>query len=336
MSIEYANEYSEMNTFFCSDDSWQVGEDVIGSATNYQTYILVECPLPWTSEAFNSKWVPQNLKILVEEVKRAKLPIRFLLIANDVSHKVNYTTLLIYQKKEGLSKGYHKQEFKLENIEKVAAVVQKLLCGISSNSEIETTTIKDILVCTHGSHDKCCARYGAPFYFQVTANNADLCLDNVRIWKSSHFGGHRFAPTVIDLPEGRYYGRLDKDSFRSILTRTGDIGCLNKVYRGWGILPAALQILERELILCNGWDWLNYKVAGKILEQSLDNNTILGELSFEQPSGSLYTYQAKLVRDENKTQQLKSSCNATKELVVTKYAVASLWLSSSKVMTYST
>ena len=325
-----------MNTFFCSDDSQQAGEDVIGSATNYQTYILVECPLPWTSEAFNSKWVPQNLKILVEEVKRAKLPIRFLLIANDVSHKVNHTTLLIYQKEEGLSNGYHKQEFQLANIEQVAAVVQKCLWGISSNSEIETTATKDILICTHGSHDKCCARYGTPFYFKVTARNDDLCLDNVRIWKSSHFGGHRFAPTIIDLPEGRYYGRIDIDSFKSILTRTGDIQCLNKVYRGWGILPAALQVLEKELMLCNGWDWFNYKVAGKILEQSLDNNTILGELSFEQPSGSLYTYQAKLVRDETKTQQLKSSCNATRKLVVTKYAVGSLWLTSSKVMSYST
>ncbi|MEH2424331.1 MAG: sucrase ferredoxin [Nostoc sp.] len=325
-----------MNTFFCSDSSRQAGEDVIGSATNSQTYILVECPQPWTSEVFNSKWVPQNLRILVEKVKRAKLPIRFLLIANDLSHKVNHTTLLIYQKKEGLSNGYCKQELKLANIEQVAAVLQKWLQGISYDSEIETSVIRDILVCTHGSYDKCCARYGAPFYFYATATIADLYLDNVRIWKSSHFGGHRFAPTVIDLPEGRYYGVLDQDSFRSILTRTGDIQCLNKVYRGWGVLPAALQILERELILKNGWDWFNYKVAGKILEQSLDNNTILAELSFEQPSGSLYTYQAKLVKDETKTQQLKSSCNAKQELVVTKYAVASHWLTSSKVTTYST
>jgi len=325
-----------MNTVFCSDYSRQAGEDVIGSATNYQTYILVECPLPWTSEAFNSKWVPQSLRILVEEVKRAKLPIRFLLIANDISHKVNHTTLLIYQRKEGLTNGLCKQEFQLSNIEQVAAVVQKWLWGISSNSEVEADKTRDILVCTHGSHDKCCARYGAPFYFKLTATIADFCLDNVRIWKSSHFGGHRFAPTVIDLPEGRYYGVLDQDSFRSILTRTGDIQCLNKVYRGWGILPAALQILERELILRNGWDWFSYKVTGKILEQSLDNNTILAELSFEQPSGSLYTYQAKVVKDETKTQQLKSSCNATQELVVTKYAVASLWFVSSKVMIYST
>ncbi|MCF2146094.1 sucrase ferredoxin [Desmonostoc muscorum LEGE 12446] len=325
-----------MNTFFCSDYSRQAGEDIIGSATNYQTYILIECPPPWTSEAFNSKWVPENLRILVEEVKRAKLPIRFLLIANELSHKVNQTTLLIYQKKEGLSNGYHKQEFILSNIDQVAAVVQKWLWGIGSNSEVETSETRDILVCTHGSYDKCCARYGNPFYFHATATISDLDLDNVRIWKSSHFGGHRFAPTVIDLPEGRYYGVLDQDSFRSILTRTGDIQCLHQVYRGSGILPAALQILERELILSEGWDWFNYKIAGKILEQSLDNNTILAELSFEKSSGSLYTYQAKLVKDVTKTQKLKSSCNAPQESVITKYALSSVWLTSTKVMTYST
>ncbi|BAY74393.1 sucraseferredoxin family protein [Nostoc linckia NIES-25] len=324
-----------MNTFFCSDYSRQAGEDIIGSATNSQTYILVECPPPWTSEAFNSKWVPENLRILIEEVKRAKLPIRFLLIANDLSHKINQTTLLIYQKKEGLSNGYDRQEFILPNIEQVAAVVQKWLWGIGSNSEVETTATRDILVCTHGSHDKCCARYGNPFHFHATATISDLNLDNVRIWKSSHFGGHRFAPTVIDFPEGRYYGNLDLDSFKSILTRTGDIQCLDKVYRGWGILPAALQTLEKELMLSEGWDWFNYKVAGKILEQSLDNNTILGELSFEKASGSLYTYQAKLVKDVTKTQKLKSSCNATQESAIAKYTVANAWLTSTKVMTYS-
>lgn len=324
-----------MNTFFCSDYSRQIGEDVIGSATNYQTYVLVECPPPWVSEAFNSKWVPENLRFLVEEVKRAKLPISFLLIANDSSHKVNHTTLLIYQKQEGLSNGYRQQEFKLENIEQVASVVRKCLWGKSPDYEVETSATRNILVCTHGSHDKCCARYGNPFYFHGMDTISNLHLDNVRIWKSSHFGGHRFAPTAIDFPEGRYYGALEQDAFSSILTRTGDIQCLNKVYRGWGILPTALQILERELILVHGWDWFNYKVSGKVLEQSLDNNTILAELTFEKPSGSLYTYQAKLVKDKVKSQELRTSCNATKDSAVVKYAVANLGITSSKVVTYS-
>ncbi|MBW4615807.1 MAG: sucrase ferredoxin [Desmonostoc vinosum HA7617-LM4] len=324
-----------MNSFFCADDSRKTGEDLIGSATNYQTYILVECPPPWTAEAFNSKWVPKNLKILVEEVQRAKLPIRFLLIANDSSHKVNYTTLLIYQKQEGLNNGYLKQEFKLENIEQVAAVVQKWLWGLTPNYEVETSATRDILVCTHGSHDKCCARYGNPFYFHATSTIADLYLDDVRVWKSTHFGGHRFAPTIIDLPEGRYYGRLDQDDFKSILTRTGDIQILNKVYRGWGVLPPAMQILERELILRHGWDWFNCKVVGKILEQSLDNNAMRAELTLEKPCGSIYTYQAKLIKDEKNTQEIRSSCNTTQKSVIIKYTVASLWLTSSKVITYS-
>ncbi|MDB9537621.1 sucrase ferredoxin [Dolichospermum planctonicum CS-1226] len=332
-----------MNKFFCADNSRQLQEDMIGTATNYQTYILVECPTPWTYEAFNSKWVPDNLRILVEEVKGAKMPICFLLIANDQSHGVKETTLLIYEQQKGLIKGYTKQEFKLPNIEKAAGVVSKYLAGFNTDYEIENPSSRDILICTHGSHDQCCARYGNPFYFyaqnyaQNYAENKiyDLQSNQVRIWKSSHFGGHRFAPTAIDFPQGRYYGILDQNTFPSILNYSGDIECLNKIYRGWGILPNPLQILEKELILRLGWDWFNYKVTGKILEKSLDNQTILGELSFEQPSGTLYTYQAKLVKDNLKTQALKVSCHAAQEVVCMKYAVSNLWLVAKKVATYS-
>lgn len=322
----------DMDKFFCSDYSRKIGEEIIGSATNYQTYILVECPPPWMSEAFNSKWVPDNLQVLVSEVKRRKLPIRFLLIANDESHKKAETTLLIYQKQKGLSNGYCKQELTLPNIEQIAGIVRKFLAGENLDEEVENNITRDILVCTHGSHDQCCARYGNPFYFYANNTISDLQLENVRIWRTSHFGGHRFAPTAIDLPEARYYGGLDQDSFRSILTRSGDIQCLNKVYRGWGILPNPLQILEREIIFTQGWNWFKNKVEGKILEQSLDNHTILAELSFENTSGSLYTYQAKLVKDEVKTQVLKSSCHATQESLVIKYAVANIWLVDRKIV----
>lgn len=323
-----------MTHLFCSDHSKQVGEDVIGSATNYQTYVLIECPPPWHSEALNSRWVPNSLKVLVEEVKRTKQPIRFLLIANNESHKIDHTTLLIYHQQEGLGNGYRKQEFKLPNIEQAAPTIRKWLSGSTPKYEVKTSVTRDILVCTHGSHDMCCARYGNPFYYHADATISDLGLDEVRIWKSSHFGGHRFAPTAIDLPEGRYYGALDQESFKSILTRSGDINCLNKVYRGWGILLPAMQVLERELILRHGWDWFDYKVAGKIIKQSLDNCTIEAELTFEKPSGCLYTYQARLVKDESKTKELKGSCNATKESVFAKYAVTSLNLLASKVPAY--
>jgi hypothetical protein len=318
-----------MNKFFCADSSRQVGEDIIGSGTNHPTYILIECRTPWESQAFDSKYVPSNLKDLVAEVEKAKLPVRFLLIESGQLELKTHTKVLIYDKKnDGLLKGYKKNEFNVETIEQVVTVVRQYLAGKTPDCETDNSVSRDILVCTHGSHDKCCARYGNPFYAQAVATVCELNLNNVRLWKSSHFGGHRFAPTLIDFPEGRYYGNLDRESFKSIFTRTGDITCLNRVYRGWGLIPTTIQVLERELILRYGWDWFNYKVAGRIIEQNADKSLIQAEVTFEKTDGSTCSYRADLVKDENKALRLKGSCGATKESEFVKYSVENIHLYS--------
>ena len=87
-----------------------------------------------------------------------------------------------------------------------------------------------------------------------------------------------------------------------------------------------MQVLERELILHYGWDWFNYKVAGRIIEQSLDNNVIYAELTFEKPDGLLYTYRAELIKDESKTLSLRGSCSVMHESEFVKYVVKNLTL----------
>lgn len=321
-----------MTKFFCSDFSRQAGEDIIGTGTNYSTYVLIECPTPWEFEAFDSKCVPQDLRDLVAEVKKVKLSVRFLLIAPNKSKSTSSTKILIYEKqKSWISNGYRKREFDVENIEQVAPVVRQYLRGEPPDCDSEENQTRDILVCTHGSHDICCARYGNRFYFQAVATIYELGLSNVRIWRVSHIGGHRFAPTMIDFPDGRYYGALDQESFRSILTRTGDITCFNRVYRGWGILPIQIQVLEREFILRYGWDWFNYKVAHRIIHENSDKSLIQAELTFEKPDGSIHRYQAELVKDETKTMQLKGSCTTAKESEFVKYSVENLHLCSEKI-----
>jgi len=278
------------------------------------------------SKTFNSKWVPDNLRVLVEDIRGSYLSIQFLLIANNESHQISQTTLLIYQQQNGLSNGYNKREFKLPNIELAAVVIRRYLSGEYVDYEVKNYYNRDILVCTHGGRDQCCAKYGNPFQFYARNIITDLKWNHVRVWRSTHFGGHRFAPTAIDLPQGRYYGLLNQSSFRSVLTLSGDIHCLNQVYRGWGILPPALQILEREFMLDYGWNWFNYRVSGKILEQSLDNNCILAELSFAPSADYFFTYQVKLVRDSIKSQSIKSSCTSTQESLIVKYAIDNFWL----------
>ncbi|NEO90709.1 MAG: sucrase ferredoxin [Moorea sp. SIO3G5] len=318
-----------MNTFFCSDHSQHLGEDIIGSGTNYQVYVLVECRQPWLSNAMDSKYIPENLRSLVDEVKHRKLPVRFLLIANNKTLKADQTKLLIYSHNgEARLKGYTKLEFDVTNLGEVAGIVKQFLAGETPNCVTQDSDTRDILVCTHGSRDVCCARYGNPFYCKALATVTELSLSNVRLWKASHFGGHRFAPTAIDFPDGRYYGVLDQDSFKSILIRSGDIECFNRVYRGWGILPTKIQVLERELILRYGWNWFKHKVGGSIIKEDVNQDSIQAEISFEKPNGLIYHCRAELVKDESKTLQLKGSCGAQKESVFVKYTIKNLCLYS--------
>ncbi|MEO8330489.1 MAG: sucrase ferredoxin [Candidatus Nanopelagicales bacterium] len=60
-----------------------------------------------------------------------------------------------------------------------------------------------LLVCTNAKRDRCCAVAGR----QLVADMADDYPDSV--WETSHLGGHRFAPTLVSLPDGYLFGGPD-------------------------------------------------------------------------------------------------------------------------------
>lgn len=73
-----------------------------------------------------------------------------------------------------------------------------------------------LLVCTHGKHDRCCAKYGRPLYDAVREE-----VEDGWVWQSTHVGGDRFAGNLVTLPDGVYYGRVEPAGV-------------------WGLLEAAL------------------------------------------------------------------------------------------------
>ncbi|NEP27964.1 MAG: sucrase ferredoxin, partial [Moorea sp. SIO3I6] len=102
----------------------------------------------------DSKYIPENLRSLVDEVKHRKLPVRFLLIANNKTLKADQTKLLIYSHNgEARLKGYSKLEFDVTNLGEVAGIVKQFLAGETPNCVTQDSDTRDILVCTHGSHD---------------------------------------------------------------------------------------------------------------------------------------------------------------------------------------
>ena len=67
------------------------------------------------------------------------------------------------------------------------------------------------LVCSHSRHDVCCALRGRP----VAAAMDDIWPG--RVWECSHLGGDRFAATMVILPTGLCYGRLDENNAATVL-----------------------------------------------------------------------------------------------------------------------
>lgn len=67
------------------------------------------------------------------------------------------------------------------------------------------------LVCTNGKRDRCCALYGRPLAAELAAGGAG------EVWETTHLGGHRFSPTMLVLPYGYAYGRVDAHHAKTVL-----------------------------------------------------------------------------------------------------------------------
>ena len=100
------------------------------------------------------------------------------------------------------------------------------------------------LVCTHGKHDRCCARLGRPVYEALRDQ-----VEDGWVWQSSHVGGDRFAGNVVALPDGVYYGRVEPAEtwpvVEAALARRVYLPC----YRGrscYGFAAQAAELAVRE------------------------------------------------------------------------------------------
>ena len=315
-----------MDQFLCAEKSRQSGVNIIGSAPGHQIYVAIECPPPWKSYDLDSKGIPDNLRSLGEEIydNYDRYQTRFLLIHNNRLRRENCTRVLVFRKPSGFATVYEKQEFHLKDIQAVASLVRQIVMGEPGDATPVEVPSRDILVCTHGSRDRCCSRFGNPIYYQARKLVTNLALEHTRIWQTSHIGGHRMATTAIDFPSARYYGYLDADSLRSVLTHSGDIHCMATIYRGWGLLPWAAQVLEKQLLLTHGWDWLNYSVTATVLNHNDEESFNQVELTCKLPGDEQQTYQADVVADESSTVQLRDSCASEIFSSVTPYLIHNL------------
>ncbi len=104
---------------------------------------------------------------------------------------------------------------------------------------------QDVLVCTHGSRDACCGSRGMGLVQALQAPRSGD-VPSWRVWRTSHTGGHRFAPTVVMLPSASLWAYADANLVRSLADGSASPQEVLGRYRGCATLgPGPAQALDR-------------------------------------------------------------------------------------------
>lgn len=285
---------------FCSVCAREAGLDPAGQASAYDQIVAAEIPLPWPITMYDQPGVlPDEFlrlrQLMLEEYRQGR-PIRMqaLAIAPDPSYsQPGLRRALFYQRPETPFAAFARREYLLPEAE-LGPLCWALLAEPAALPRFERyrqpdADVRDLLVCTHGNVDAACARFGIPTYQQLR-RIADKSGGRLRAWRTSHFGGHVFAPTLIDLPHGSYWAYIEAEQAR-LLAQHGDVARLRAHYRGWsGLESPFLQALERELFVQRGWPWREYLKIGRVLAHDQRGSEQPGwaevQLSYGAPDGS--------------------------------------------------
>lgn len=255
---------------FCSRVAQATGFHPIGTAPTYRTHLAVECDVPWAREVTESATFPPELRDLLARAANDGIEPRITGLMPDLEYtQEGLTRVLFFAHADDLSPTYGKRDFLVPPAQ-LAALVEALLYAPGDVQgfkafEQETGHMRELLVCNHGSRDRCCATFGFEVYRELREVYARAHPDTLRVWRCSHLGGHRMAPTLLDFPEGRYYAYITLDSLPILLERKGSFSPLADQYRGWGRLSPLEQAAEHAVMLAEGWPWTTYRVQSEVI-----------------------------------------------------------------------
>jgi hypothetical protein len=264
------------------------GEDPAGSGTPFTGYLLAEVTPPWKRDIVDSRRFLEALREAVERVRNVGVVDKFTGLLPDPEYsREGHIRILYFRRPPELFAAYEKEEYVVPENEAVSLV--EALADPDRSSRFaryreDLPHIRDLLVCTHGSRDVCCGRFGYPIYEELRRRYTTGSEGGLRVWRTSHLGGHRFAPNLMDLPEGRYWGRLESEVLENLVFRDGTVSEHRRFYRGWaGLRSKFEQIAEREAFVREGWEWTGYLKAGEVLEEDEDHAEV--RIEYQSPYG---------------------------------------------------
>jgi hypothetical protein len=267
----------------CSPAIRALGVDPIGSAVAGVSFLLVDLPLPWPDDIDTDPRLDE-IHACVRELAVAGHRWR---VQATVPRDGEERRVVAYERAAGPASGFLRRELAVSPGDELrAALVLLQEVGIQGVGP-DPSPGGDLLVCTHGSRDVCCGGSGT-FLWRDLDERLRVLPPGLRLGRTSHTGGHRFAPTALLLPTGTAWAWLDANLVRAITHRSGPIEAVLPHYRGSCLMPSpAEQLVERAALAAVGWDWFDHRRESTT---SLDGDHTVVELAYEAPDGRRGTF----------------------------------------------
>ncbi len=215
--------------FRCSAASREEDEPALGTASTVRRYLLLEEAGPWGISAVRDSRLDPEVKARLEELatQRSLRP-------------------LLVRRPRGVPREDGVRLFHVDAVSRrLRATTLPDARGLLETDLDDLPEVPGPLfaVCTHGRHDACCAERGRPLAAAMAH------ADPARTWEVSHIGGDRFAPNVLVLPGGWYYGRLTPTDAAAFVAAHLD-GRVDPTHlRGRSVHPFPVQAAEVHLRL---------------------------------------------------------------------------------------
>jgi hypothetical protein len=230
------SENSQSRPQLCCEASLEAGEPLMATASLTHVWLLLEHTAAWGAKALPESNLPESVKTFFNHQLETIPNSRFQFIKQSARLDVNPRFYVACSRSDkSVTHEFHLSLDELTQLDIVSVVAG----APEYDAAIYTAPL--FLVCTNGRRDLACARYGLPLYQAMSS------FAGQSVWQTTHIGGHRFAGTIVCLPEGLYYGRVNPDDVENLVTehRAGRIYLDH--YRGHSIYDSPEQAAEHFL-----------------------------------------------------------------------------------------
>ena len=194
----------------CAPFHESLGAAPWGSAGAYEGFLFVEVPLPWAHDITESGLFAELVggvapKVVAPDGRRWRPQA---LVPSGRSSAVD---AIAFDRPAGSARPFRRRAWSVVPDAALSLCRAVLEAGWEGEVQVDGAVPgpdvqgTELFVCTHGKRDTCCGSLGTRLY-EALDGRSELAG---KVRRTSHTGGHRFAPTVLTFPDGYAWAHVD-------------------------------------------------------------------------------------------------------------------------------